>query len=179
MYGNGAGSYGRAMNTIKRISIVAALAFALAAAAGSATASSQTVVGLTNCIFVDGGHETVPAGTDVVLRAGWSADTSGQVQSFLQSVTASATVTGRALTDANQYFSPVFYSTVADAWVTVWVYDTSTTLKAGQTVTVQQFQWTLKTPVPGGKDPDSGRPYLQGAGPLFPSPDTCTIKATG
>jgi hypothetical protein len=143
----------------------------VAAGLTAATASAATtVVPLAPCVFTAGGHWSVPAGSDVVVRVGW-AERRGLVEQFLDAVTVGASVDGVPVADTAQYWGPIDPSAGTPGFfVSQWRYDVGTLANAGDHVTVG-ITWTLanavRTTVPVG---------WYGPGVVFDG--TCTITAS-
>jgi hypothetical protein len=154
--------------------------------ASGASAPGGVAIPLPSCLygFTGGtpgkGVVNLPAGSTVILRAGWASNTPAtpafQVAAFLHAVRTTGAIDGTRLPEPAVYFQRATPGSNGSS-VTVWTYRPRIVLAAGQTLVVQ-YQWRLTTSVPGGWDPDTGRPFLAGPGPLFPGrPPTCTIKA--
>jgi hypothetical protein len=154
--------------------------------ASGASASGGVAVSLPSCLYgYTGGTPgkgvvNLPAGSNVVLRAGWASNMPAtpavQVAAFLHAVKTTGAIDGTRLPEPAVYFQPATPGSNGSS-LTFWTYRPRIVLAAGQTLVVQ-YQWRLATSVPGGWDPDTGRPFLAGPGPLFPGrTPTCTIKA--
>jgi hypothetical protein len=151
-------------------------AIALAAAMALATlapvsASTPTTVSYAACAF--GGGSIVPAGSQISVRFGWPADTAGQIKSFLGAAAITAQVDGVVIQDPNQYFSAP--QRVSGGWATYWLYDTRSTLAAGQSMVVT-IDLYLSHKVVGPKDPDFNGQVLSGPGSVLAG-TSCTIAA--
>jgi hypothetical protein len=154
--------------------------------ASGAFAPGGIAVPLPSCLYGSTGGTpgvgivSLPAGTNVILRAGWQTNAPAtpafQVAAFLHAVRTTAAIDGTPLPEPAAYFQQATPGPNGSS-LTFWTYLPRIVLSAGQTLVVQ-YQWTLSTSVPGGWDPDTGHPLPAGPGPLFPgNPPSCTIKA--
>jgi hypothetical protein len=154
--------------------------------ASGASVAGGVAVPLPSCLYGSTGGTpgaglvNLPAGSNVILRAGWATNMpaipAAQVAAFLQAVRTTGAIGGTRLRAPALHFQRATPGSSGSS-LTFWTYQPRIVLAPGQALVVQ-YQWTLDKSVPGGWDPDTGRPFLAGPGPLFPgrSP-TCTIKA--
>jgi hypothetical protein len=163
---------------MKRAIIMAAALCVLCgfAALGAVTArgSSPVEVSLPGCYFAGGGQATVPAGSDVTVRIGWSGTNRGRVQNFLNAQATTADLNGTPIANASALWGPVEYSV---AYFSYWRARAGTLANPGDSVTVH-MQVNLARIVEVGKDPDSGVNFKAGSGPVLPADFGCTITAT-
>jgi len=162
---------------VKRMLLIAGAMCALAAAVGLSSARSATPVSisLTGCYFLNGGQETVPAGSDVSVRFGWAENNRGRTQDFLNAQTVTADVNGVPVANASNLWDPIQKGD--GIYFSFWRASAGTLANPGDSVTVH-FQVSLSRAVPEGKDPDTGAHLKAGPGPLMPADFACTITAT-
>jgi hypothetical protein len=116
---------------------------ALLAVAAPVYAAEPVGVDIQGC-SLSGGTTTVPAGADIDLFAGWSAQTRGQELAFLYSVQTTLSINGDAVAGADNWWSTPF-EVFKGFWVVFWDYPLSA-LGVGDSVTVHHV-WTLRQPV--------------------------------
>ena len=150
---------------------LAGLCAVAALVASTAGASTPVTVSLAGCYFSNGGHATVPAGSDVTVKFGWSESNHGRIQDFLNAQTTTAAVNGTPIAGASGLWGPI----QDDA--TTWRAFAGTLANPGDSMRVD-FQVTLSHVVSEGKDPDTGQHYKIGPGPLLPADFGCTITAS-
>lgn len=155
---------------------VAAVAFCAVVAAGTGSAAAPVSVSFANCAFNLGGNATVPAGSDVMVRVGWSSKSRGRVQDFLNNQTTTASFNAVPVANASTLWGPQAKQSDG-SWLSRWVGSGGTLANPGDTLVVT-FQINLTHKVPDGKDPDTNRQIFAGPGDLFPAGfTTCTITA--
>lgn len=157
------------LRIMKRLALALSIAgLALAATAGAASANSpQAGVVVPRC-QAHNGAATVPAGSDVVLLAGWFTRSRGLGVAFVHDVTVTpAEVDGAAIPDSGHYWNAPLHITSPAGWHTVWSYDTGRTLASGESISVD-FNLVLAHPIADGFG------SVSPAGPLLPG-TTCTI----
>lgn len=164
------------LNRMRRVGILLAIAATAGIAASSAWADTA-YVNPTNCALFHGGQVTVPAGSTITVRQGFSEQTRGILQAFLNSQTSTVSVNGGSPVDvSDQYSTPV--ETAAGDFATRVVYPTGITLGAGESLTIA-FTLSLRNVVPevfnpaGGGEP--GKPAFNVPGSTT---FTCTVTAT-
>ena len=165
----------------KRGFIVAA---ATMAAAGlvvpTAAWADTTQVGAALC--GDGGHISVPAGTEIVVRQGISFRRRGTGVEYLGTAqTTLISVNDGTPVDVSDRFEPlVFEPVTTDLGVVVWVwrsrvlYPTGISLAPGESLTFHFLQ-TLSRPVPDWVFDDTGLWTFQFDGPGVFEDVTCTV----
>jgi len=150
------------------------LAAVLACLVLPAAASADTsTVGMLGC-DLRGGNVTVPAGNDIVLRAGWGVKTQGMAIAFLNSQTTTVSTNGGTPADISGLYSDPAGST-PDGWFTLASYPTGIVLAPGESVT---FHWvaTVTHRLVDGATFDNGlfgRPFFFGPGVVTDL--TCTV----
>lgn len=141
---------------MKRLLAVLAAAVCFAAIGVSASSgSAPTVISFFPCVGPNGGSETVPAGTTVVLRAGWVAKSRGLIEDWFNDVTTTAALNGKPVANADSLWtSPI---SLDPYWETNQYYSLGT-LGAGQSETLT-LHWTLSHPYWDGItfNPDGSR----------------------
>jgi len=158
---------------IMRKMLVAFVATALFAAIGAAPASPA--VGFVACVFASGGATTVPAGTPVTVQLGVAWSNRGRAQDFVNAQTTSASVNGTPIAGASSLWGAP--EPVGDAWATFWRAPLGVLSNPGDSFVVE-LQITLQHPIPGGRDPVTGKQLFSGPGNLLPAGfTTCTITA--
>ena len=113
-----------------------ALVFGLSASGLLSTAAyaGDPIVPIVGC-FVAGGV-SVPAGSQVTFRAGWTIATRGNTQAFANAATGIMTVDGAAVTSVQSDVFPVIGAAEPlDAWRVQWSF-TTTAPAAGQSMVV-------------------------------------------
>ena len=104
------------VRTIRRAgaSVTALIAVAIAGAvlpqpdARAQAGGNPVNVNAYRCIVLEGGHRTVPAGSTVVIRSGWTTTTSGGVRSFREAQTTLLSVNdGRTFDASGDYDAPM------------------------------------------------------------------------
>lgn len=126
------------MKRLIAVLLVAGAAFAsIGVSAGAG--SSQTLIGIGVCAGLNNGSMTVPAGTAVVVRAGWGAKNRGLIQDWLSDVTTAAAIDGTAVPNPDSLWTAPAAS--GGNWFT-WQYYSFGTLAEGQSVTLD-LDWTL------------------------------------
>lgn len=161
---------------MKRILAVLAAASALAGVGGSAvSASSPTMVRFFGCVYLHGGAVSVPAGTTVVLQAGWGAKTRGLIEDFLHAVTTTAVLNGSPVINADSLWTAPDPTTNAPDWTT-WQFYPGGTLAAGQSVRLT-LDWTVSHRYWDGVslNPDGSHVVTPGGGSVTGGPLTCTV----
>jgi hypothetical protein len=113
--------------------ILAALALVTAAlAVPTAAWAYGSEVSASGC-SASGGYVTRPAGTDIVIRQGWSAATKKQDQDFIRSQETSVSVNGGApISLSDDWTTPRAYS--PSSWITWVFYPTAIVLGPGQSM---------------------------------------------
>ena len=118
---------------MRKLTILAAVTVALATAAG-ASADGTSIVPVYGC-FVNGGHVTRPAGTELVAATGWAAKTRGLVEDYLQAQTTTLVVNGGSPVDASGlYDEPAARG--EDSWASFVRVPTGMTLAPGESATL-------------------------------------------
>ena len=116
---------------------------ALLAAAAPVHAAEPVGVDIQGC-SASGGATTVPAGAEIDLFAGWSAQPRGQDLAFLYSVRTTLTVDGAAVAGADNHWTTPF-KIFKGLWIVFWDY-LLPPLDVGDSVTVHHV-WTFTFPV--------------------------------
>jgi hypothetical protein len=113
--------------------ILAAIALVTAAlAAPTAAWAYGSEVSAYGC-YAEGGHVTRPAGTDIVIRQGWSTMTRSQDQQFIQAQRTFVSVNGGPQIDLSRdWTTPRQYD---NAWITWVFYPTRIVLAPGESMT--------------------------------------------
>jgi hypothetical protein len=113
--------------------ILAALALVTAAlAVPTAAWAYGSEVSASGC-NASGGYVTRPAGTDIVIRQGWSAATKKQDQDFIRSQETTVSVNGGApISLSDDWTTPRAYS--PSSWITWVFYPTAIVLGPGQSM---------------------------------------------
>jgi hypothetical protein len=161
---------------MKRLLAVLVAVSALAAVGVSpSSASSPTVIRFFGCVYLHGGSVSVPAGTPVVLQAGWAAKTRGLIEDFLHTVTTTAALNGDPVTNADSLWTSPDPTTDAPYWST-WQFYPGGTLAAGQSVTLT-LDWTVSHPYWDGVtlNPDGSHAVTAAGGSVTGGPVTCTV----
>ncbi len=149
-----------------------ALVFGLLASGLVSTAAyaDDPIVPIVGC-FVAGGV-SVPAGSQVTFRAGWTMATRGNTQAFANSATGVMTVDGQSVMPVQSDVFPLPVDTEPlDAWRVQWSF-TTTAPAAGQSMVVT-FTIVLARAV-ADHELGIGQPIIIPAGQLFP-PFSCTV----
>ena len=165
---------------IKRMLLIAGATLAAAAFVVPAALADTTEVGAALC--GDGGHVSVPAGTEVVVRQGISFRRYGTGVEYLGSAqTTLISVNDGTPVDVSDRFEPlVFQSVTTDLGAVVWVwrsrvlYPTGISLAPGESLTFHFLQ-TLSRPVPDWVFDDTGQWTFQFDGPGVFEDVTCTV----
>jgi len=125
--------------------ILAALALVTAAlAVPTAAWAYGSEVSASGC-NASGGYVTRPAGTDIVVRQGWSAATKKEDQDFIRSQETTVSVNGGApISLSDDWTTPRAYS--PSSWITWVFYPTAIVLGPGQTMTFH-YMTSLKRTV--------------------------------
>jgi len=125
--------------------ILAALALVTAAlAVPTAAWAYGSEVSASGC-NASGGYVTRPAGTDIVIRQGWSAATKKEDQDFIRSQETTVSVNGGApISLSDDWTTPRAYS--PSSWITWVFYPTAIVLGPGQTMTFH-YMTSLKRTV--------------------------------
>jgi len=125
--------------------ILAALALVTAAlAVPTAALAYGSEVSAAGC-NASGGYVTRPAGTDIVVRQGWSAATKKEDQDFIRSQETTVSVNGGApISLSDDWTTPRAYS--PSSWITWVFYPTAIVLGPGQTMTFH-YMTSLKRTV--------------------------------
>jgi len=132
--------------------------------------ADDPIVPIVGC-FVKGGV-SVPAGSQVTFRAGWTMATRGNTQAFANAATGVMTVDGQSVTPVQSEVFPLPFDTEPlDAWRVQWS-DTTTAPAAGQSMVVT-FTIVLARAV-ADHEGGIGKPSIIPAGQLFP-PFSCTV----
>jgi hypothetical protein len=136
------------------------------AATGAATArsASPVAVSLGACYFGNGGEATVPAGSDVAVRFGWTEKTKGRVENFLNAQSTTADVNGSPIAKASDLWGRIRDN------ATTWNSYAGTLDHAGDSLTVR-FQIRLSHAVSEGKGSKVG------PGLILPADFACRITA--
>jgi hypothetical protein len=157
----------------RAIFFIGALCMLATVGAVTARGASPVEVSLFGCYFGNGGQATVPAGSAVSARVGWSGNNRGRVQDFLNAQTTTADVNGTPIANASEMWGPIQNGV---AYFSFWRAPVGTLASPGDSVTVH-FQVTLAHLVSLGKDPDSGDHFKVGPGAVLPAGFACTITA--
>ena len=125
--------------------ILAALALVTAAlAVPTAAWAYGSEVSASGC-NASGGYVTRPAGTDIVIRQGWSAATKKEDQDFIRSPETTVSVNGGApISLSDDWTTPRAYS--PSSWITWVFYPTAIVLGPGQSMTFH-YMTSLKRTV--------------------------------
>jgi hypothetical protein len=153
---------------------LAVAALVAVAAAGTGSATTPATVSLIGCYFASGGSVTVPAGVDLAVRFGVAEKNRGLTQNFISAQTTTASVNGVPLAGASGLWSAP--EAVGNAFATFWSAPVGVLAAPGDSVVVS-FQVSLSRPVPGGKDPATGRQLFSGPGDILPAGFGCVITA--
>jgi hypothetical protein len=96
---------------------------------------AEEIIHLFRCAD-EGGKNTVPAGSRIVLLFGWSAKNRGLVQAFLTAQTTTISLNGAAPIDISDSYGPIRQVPVPDgrAFASDVRHDTGVTLSAGQSL---------------------------------------------
>jgi hypothetical protein len=159
-----------------RLGIVTMAVATLAAlvGVGAGSAATPVTVSLLTC-YAHGGFATVPAGSDVTVRLGWSEQTRGRVQSFLGKQATTATLNGSSVANASSLWGAP--EAIGNGYVSFWRLSAGTLANAGDTAVIG-FQISLSDPIAEGKDPVTGKQIFAGPGDVLPADFGCTITAT-
>ena len=113
--------------------ILAALALVTAAlAVPTAAWAYESEVSASGC-NASGGYVTRPAGTDIVIRQGWSAATKKEDQDFIRSQETTVSVnSGAPISLSDDWTTPRAYS--PSSWITWVFYPTAIVLGPGQSM---------------------------------------------
>jgi hypothetical protein len=153
----------------KKVGALVGCTLAAACFAAGARADS-VVVGASNCALAQGGRVTVPAGSTIVVRAGFAEQVRGDLVALLQDQTTTVTV-GSTTTDVSGLFGPP--TERADgSWASFAFLATGVTLATGDSLTFV-VQTTLAHPLPEVVHP--GAPSFNDAGASEPL--ACTVTA--
>jgi hypothetical protein len=150
------------------------MAMGVAAVLASSTAAADSVVGATNCLLVNGGQVTRPAGSTIVVRNGFATKNYGIDVNFLNAQTTTLSVNGGPAVDiSGSYGAP---TQVSDgSWRSDAFYATGVTLaNPGDTMT-----FTISVSVShrvADVQSEPGQPLFGGPGVIFSG--TCTVTAT-
>lgn len=156
---------------MRKLTTLAAVAVALAATA-SASADGTSTIGVYGC-FVNGGHVTRPAGTQLVAVTGWAAKTRGLVEDFLQAQTTTLVVNGATPIDASGMYDEATTRDQGD-WVSFVRVPTGVTLAPGESATLA-FTLTVSHRLTDGEvfaNGERGRPQFLDRGAITYS---CTV----
>lgn len=149
------------------------VALAFAAAFASSAAAADSLVSTSNCLLVNGGNVTRPAGSAIVVRNGYSTKTYGLDVDFLKAQTTTLSINGEPAVDiSGLYGAPAQQSD--GSWRSDALYATGITLaNPGDTMT-----FTISVSVShliADVQPEPGRPLFGGPGVIFSG--TCTVTA--
>lgn len=146
-------------------------AVVLGFAGGAATAASDSVVGASNCLLVNGGQVTRPAGSTIVVRNAFAWKNYGLAVDFLTAQTTTLSIDGGPAVD----ISGLYATQPSDGgWGSYAFYATGITLaNPGDTMTftISVSVSHLITDV----QPEPGKPRFGGPGVIFGG--TCTVTA--
>ena len=158
---------------MRKVIATTLVAAALAVVVANSATAADSVVGATNCLTVNGGQVTRPAGSTIVVRNGFSTKTYGLNVDFLKAETTTISVNGGPTVDISSlYGAPTQPSD--GTWVSNAFYATGVTLaNPGDTMTFtisvslsHRFADVLAGP---------GQPLFGGPGVIFSG--TCTVTA--
>lgn len=126
------------------------------------------------------GGVSVPAGSPITLVAGWTMSTRGNTEAFANAAAGIITVDGQSAipvkSDVFQLFPDSHPDGNADdAWRVQWSFATTAPAQ-GQTM-VATFNIVLAHQV-ADHEFGSGKPSFLPAGPLFPTPISCTVTGS-
>lgn len=161
--------------TATSVAALLALAGGSVARADGATPRNVSAAG---CILASGGHRTVPAGSTVVITAGWISGTAGAVRSFLQAQTTIVSVNDGPMADVSGLQPEPSPDGDSGNWSSRLSYPTNVTLASPGDTMRFTYALILARPVndvfdfDGDGTPD---PDLVGAGLAFGG--TCTVTA--
>jgi len=165
----------RGVRKARRAGLVLALIGVLSALAATSAQAAVVNVNPFVCSAFNGGTMTVPAGSQITVRQGFSEQTRGILTAFLNAQTSTISFSGTTVDVADAFAGPD-QSPQGD-WVSFVTYPTGITLAAGQSLTVA---WTTSldhrvpevfNPAAGG---EPGKPVLNEAGTVTWS---CTVTA--
>jgi hypothetical protein len=156
---------------MRKLAILVAAAVALGTTA-NASADGTSAVGVYGC-FVNGGHVTRPAGTQLVAVTGWAAKTRGLVEDFLQAQTTTLVVNGSTPIDASSMYDEATTRDPGD-WVSFVRVPTGVTLAPGESATLT-FTLAVSHRLTDGElfaNGERGRPQFLDTGAITYS---CTV----
>jgi hypothetical protein len=119
-----------------------------------------------------GGAVTVPTGSTIVIRQGFSEQTLGILTAFLNAQTTMISLDGTIVDVSDAFSDPV--KTPAGDWLTLVTYPTGITLGAGDSLRVV-WTTTVAHVVPEVFNPAAGGPPGQPSLSTDPSTFTCTV----
>ena len=149
------------------------VALGIAAAFASSAAAADSVVGATNCLLVNGGQVTRPAGSTIVVRSAFATNNYGLSVAFRAAETTTVSVNGGPAVDiSGLYEAPAQPN--GGSWGSVALYPTGVTLaNPGDTMT---FSISVSVShLIADVQPEPGRPLFGGPGVIFSG--TCTVTA--
>ena len=158
---------------MRKVIAAALVATSIAAMIASSATAADNVVGATNCLIVNGGQVTRPAGSTIVVRNGFATKTYGLNVDFLKAETTTISVNGGPAVDiSNLYGAPMQPN--GGGWVSNTFYPTGVTLaNPGDTMT-----FTISVSLShrfADVMADPGQPLFGGPGVIFSG--TCTVTA--
>lgn len=139
---------------------------------------AASVVNAFGC-HLNGGQVSRPAGTEIVVRQGWSAKTHGLAMDFVQAQTTTVSVNGGAPVEISDGYSrPEFIAGSPSDWVTRVEYPTGEVLAPGESMTFR-FVWSVSHRIHDGllfENGEFGKPLFGGPGTLLDV--TCTVRGS-
>src|SRR5262249_54018133 len=148
-----------------RNAMVLVAAMGIAAVLASSAAAADSVVGATNCLLVNGGQVTRPAGSTIVVRNGFATKNQGLGVNSLGAQTTTISVNGGSAVDISGLYGPPTRQSDG-SWVTNAFYATGVTLaNPGDTMTfaISVSASHLITDVQS----EPGQPLFGGPGVIF------------
>jgi hypothetical protein len=154
--------------------VAAALAAALVGGVASTASAADVTVNPFAC-DASGGHRTVPAGSTVVVRQGFSEQTLGILTAWLQAETTTLSLNGGVPIDLSGGWTEPAQASDG-SWVSFVTYPTGVTLGAGESLTIV-LTMSVSHVVPEVFNPAAGGPAGQPSniGGSLGSTFTCTV----
>src|SRR5215468_1042834 len=146
----------RINGSISRRLLLLALCVVVAGIAASTARAADVIVNPFRCQTFQGGAMTVPAGSAITVRSGFSEQTLGILTAYLNAQTTTISINGSSVDVSNAFSDPVNPGPGL-GWVSFAAYPNEITLAAGESLSVV-WTTTLAHPVPEVFNPAAGGP---------------------
>jgi hypothetical protein len=157
--------------------VAAVLAAGLLGGVASTASAADVRVNPFICSAFSGGSTTVPAGSSIVVRQGFSEQTLGILTAFLNDQTTTLSLNGGAPVDlSGAWTEPV--QAADGSWVSFVTYPTGITLETGDSLTIA-FTISTSHAIPEVFNPAAGGPAGQPLLLLGGGTSTFTCTVTG